>query len=149
MSYLYIDTGRTSQQKKPDNVVVEKRFSQLYNGIFRLFARISTPCAKNLLIWAIENSDRWNMVTLNKGGRASFIAEHMIATGERYADGTAKKAVRELIDVGVIVSMSDKRKREASYMINPYYVWKTKSKTDRYEAVKAYINILKDEGNKV
>ena len=46
--------------------------------------------------------------------------------------------------------MSDDGKRGAEYMINPYYVWKTKSKTDRYEAIKAYINILKDnEGNQI
>ena len=49
-----------------------------------------------------------------------------------------------------MVSMSDDGKRESSYMINPYFVWKTKSKTDRYESIKAYINILKEnEGNQI
>jgi hypothetical protein len=150
MAYLYIDTGRTSKQKKPDNVVVGKRFAQLYSGVFRLFAQMSTPCSKNLFIWAIENADRWNMITLNKAGRASFIADHMTATGEKYADETVKKAVKVVMESGIMVSMSDDGKRGASYMVNPYYVWKTKSKTDRYEAIKAYINILKEnEGNKI
>ena len=150
MEYLYIDTGRTSKQKKPDNVVVEKRFSQLYTGLFKIFARISTSCSKSLFIWTIENSNRWNMITLNKSGRALFIADHLMASGERYADDTVKKAVKALIEEGVMVSMSDDGKRGAEYMINPYYVWKTKSKTDRYEAIKAYINIMKDnEGDQI
>lgn len=150
MDHLYIDTGRTSKRKKHDNVVVEKRFSQLYKGVFRIFAQISTPCSKNLFIWAIENSDRWNMVTLNKAGRSQFNADHLGATGEKYSDETIKKAVKELISAGAMASMSEDGKRLASYMINPYYVWKTKSRTDRYEAVKAYINILKDnEGNQI
>ena len=49
-----------------------------------------------------------------------------------------------------MVSMSDGGKRESAYMVNPYFVWKTKSKTDRYESIKAYINILKEhEGNQI
>jgi len=150
MDHLYIDTGRVSKQKKPDNVVVEKRFSQLYTGLFKLFARIPTPCAKNLFIWAIENSDKWNMITLNKAGRAAFIADHLMASSEKYADITVKLAVKALTEEGIMVSMSEEGKRGANYMINPYYVWKTKSKTDRYEAIKAYINILKDnERNRI
>jgi len=148
MKYLYIDTGRTSHWKKPDNVVVEKAFSQLYKGVFKIFAQISTPCAKNLFLWAIGEMDKWNKVSLNKSGRASFNAAYLGASGERYADGTIKKAVRELLRVGAMASMSDDGKRESSYMINPYYVWKTKSKSGRYESIKAYINILKEnEGN--
>ena len=150
MDHLYIDTGRTSRWKKHDNVVVEKSFSQLYKGVFTIFAQISTPCAKNLFIWAINEMDKWNKVSLNKSGRGSFNADHYNAGGERYADGTIKKAVRELLRAGAMVSMSDDGKRESAYMINPYYVWKTKSKTDRYESVKAYINILKEnEGNQI
>jgi hypothetical protein len=150
MDHLYIDTGRTSKQKKHDNVVVEKRFSQLYSGVFRIFAQISTPCAKNLFIWAIENSDKWNMITLNKGGRSSFNADYMRSGNDKYADETIKKAARELHSVGAMTSMSEEGKRGATYMINPYFVWKTKSKADRYEAVKAYINILKEnEGNQI
>lgn len=144
MDHLYIDTGRTSNKKRHDNVVVEKRFSQLYVGVFRIFAQISTPCSKNLFIWSIENSDKWNMITLNKSGRSQFNAENMQASGDRYADETIKKAIKELISTGAMASMSDDGKRGASYMVNPYYVWKTKSKSDRYEAIKAYINILKE-----
>jgi len=150
MKHLYIDTGRTSRWKKYDNVVVEKSFSQLYKGVFKIFAQISTPCAKNLFLWAINESDKWNKVSLNKSGRASFNAATLQASGERYADVTIKKAVGELLQVGAMVSMSDDGKRESSYMINPYFVWKTKSKTDRYESIKAYINILKEnEGNQI
>ena len=143
MKYLYIDTGRTPHWKKPDNVVVEKSFSQLYKGVFKIFAQITTPCAKNLFLWAINESDKWNKISLNKSGRASFNAACRVS-GEQYADGTIKKAVGELLRVGAMVSMSDDGKRESAYMINPYYVWKTKSKTDRYESIKAYINILKE-----
>ena len=150
MDHLYIDTGRTSRWKKHDNVVVEKSFSQLYKGVFTIFAQISTPCAKNLFIWTIAEMDKWNKVSLSKSGRGSFNAANRIATGETYADGTIKKAVRELLRAGAMVSMSDDGKRESAYMINPYFVWKTKSKTDRYESIKAYINILKEnEGNQI
>jgi len=150
MKYLYIDTGRTSHWKKPDNVVVEKSFSQLYDGVFKIFAQISTPCAKNLFLWAISEMDKWNKISLSKSDRASFNAACLRSSGERYADGTIKKAVRELLKAGAMVSMSDDGKRESAYMINPYFVWKTKSKSDRYEAVKAYINILKEnEGNQI
>ncbi|MHC4647894.1 MAG: hypothetical protein ACYTBJ_20720 [Planctomycetota bacterium] len=131
-------------------MVVEKSFSQLYKGIFRIFAQISTPCAKNLFIWSINEMDKWNKISLNKSGRGAFNAAHFNASGEKYADGTIKKAVRELLRVGAMVSMSDDGKRESAYMINPYYVWKTKSKIGRYESVKAYINILKEnEGNQI
>jgi len=150
MKYLYIDTGRTSRRKKHDHVVVEKSFSQLYTGVFKIIAQISTPCAKNLFIWSIQNSDKWNRITLNKAGRGGFNADYFLSSGDKYADGTIKKAVKELLDAGAIASMSDDGKRESSYMINPYFVWKTKSKTDRYESIKAYINILKEnEGNKI
>jgi len=150
MKHLYIDTGRTSRWKKHDNVVVEKSFSQLYKGVFKIFAQISTPCAKNLFIWAIADMDKWNKVSLNKSGRAAFNAAYRTSSGETYADGTIKKAVRELLAAGAMVSMSDDGKRESAYMINPYYVWKTKSKTDRYESIKAYIHILKEnEGNQI
>jgi hypothetical protein len=150
MGYIYIDTGRTTVKKQPDNVVVEKKFSQLYSGVFKIFAQISTPCAKNLFIWAMDNSDDWNMITLNKDGRASFIADHLMATGEKYADGTVKNAVKIILQSGAMASRSHNGKRGSSYMINPYYVWRTKSKTNRYEAIKAYINILKEnEGNKI
>jgi len=150
VKHLYIDTGRTSRWKKHDNVVVEKSFSQLYKGVFTIFAQISTPCAKNLFLWAINDMDKWNRVSLNKNGRASFNAAHFIASNERYADVTIKKAVGELLRCGAMVSMSDDGKRESTYMINPYFVWKTKSKTDRYESIKAYINILKEnEGNQI
>jgi len=150
MDHLYIDTGRTSSVKKHDNVIVEKSFSQMYRGIFRLFAQINSPCAKNLLIWAVTRMDRWNRVALNKSGRKSFIAETYQACDKRYADSTVKGAIVELISVGVIVSMSDDKKRESSYMINPYFYWKTKSKSDRFESIKAYINILKEhEENRI
>ena len=150
MDRLYIDTGRTSRRKKHDNVVVEKSFSQLYKGVFKIFAQISTPCAKNLFLWAIQNSDKWNMISLNRAGRAAFNADHLQATGEKYVDGTIRNAVHEMISVGAIASFNEEGKRSASYMINPYFVWKTKSKTDRYESIKAYINILKEnEGNQI
>lgn len=144
MDNLYIDTGRTSQIKKHDNVIVEKSFSQMYRGIFRLFAQINSPCAKNLLIWAVTRMDRWNRVSLNKTGRNGFISETFQSCGKRYADSTVKGAIIELLAAGVVVSMSDDNKRESSYMINPYFYWKTKSKTDRFESIKAYINILKE-----
>ena len=150
MNYLYIDTGRTSLPKRHDNVTVEKSFSQMYRGIFRLFAQINSPCAKNLLIWSVSRMDRWNRVTLNKAGRQSFIAETYNVADKRYADSTIKSAIKELLRVGVIVSMSDDNKRESSYMVNPYFYWKTKSKSDRFESIKAYINILKDnEENRI
>lgn len=149
MKHLYIDTGRTSQWKKHDNVTVEKSFSQLYNGVFKIFAQISTPCAKNLFIWAVAEMDKWNKISLSKSGRGAFNAACR-SSGEDYADGTIKNAVKELLENGAMVSMSDDGKRESSYMINPYYVWKTKSKTDRYESIKAYIHILKEnEGNQI
>ena len=149
MEYRYIDTGKTSRKRKHDDVTVGKSFAQLYSGAFRLFARISTPCAKDLFFWAIEKCDKWNHIAFNKAGRSAFIAEHFIASGHRYADETVKKAVKVLTDEGLCVSISEESKRSATYMINPYYVWKTKSRTDRYEVVKAYINILKDEGNQI
>lgn len=148
MEYRYIDTGKTSRKKKHDDVTLSKSFVQLYSGVFKLFARISSPCAKNLFIWSIENSDRWNTINLGKSGRASFVADMITTASEKYADSTVKNAIYLLVDEGIMVSTSYDGKRGASYMINPYYVWKTKSKTDRYEIVKAYINILKDnEGN--
>ncbi len=148
MEHLYIDTGRTSQWKKHDNVVVGKSFSQLYDGVFAIFAQISTPCAKNLFIWVINEMDCWNMVALNKAGRSNFNTDYFNQTNEKYADSTISGAVRELIGVGAIASTNNYKDRSSIYMINPYYVWKTKSKNDRYESIKAYINILKEnEGN--
>lgn len=150
MDHLYIDTGRTSKEKKHDNVTVEKSFSQVYRGVFSLFAQINTPCAKNLLIWSSGRMDRWNRVVLNKTGRRDFIYETFRVTNKKYADSTVKGAIKELIRVGIIASTSDDNKRESSYMVNPYYFWKTKSKTDRFESIKAYINILKEnEENRI
>ena len=92
--------------------------------------------------------DKWNRVALNKSGRTSFIMETYHAGNRQYADSTVKGAIKELIRVGAIVSTSDVNKRESSYMVNPYYFWKTKSKSDRFESVKAYINILKENDGK-
>ena len=150
MDHLYIDTGRTSRWKKHDNVVVEKSFSQLYSAVFNIFAQISTPCAKNLFIWAINEMDKWNRVALNKAGRGNFNADYFSQSKEKYADSTISGAIRELVSAGAIVSTNSDSDRSSIYMINPYFVWKTKSKTDRYESIKAYINILKEnEGNKI
>ena len=106
MKYLYIDTGRTSHLKNPDNVIVEKSFSQLYDGVFKIFAQISTPCAKNLFIWIISKMDKWNRISLSKSDRSSFNTACLVSSGERYVDGTIKKAIRELLKVGAIVSMN-------------------------------------------
>jgi len=150
VKHLYIDTGRTSHWKKHDNVVVEKSFSQLYKGVFKIFAQISTPCAKNLFLWAISESDKWNRIVLNKAGRSNFNIDYFSQTNEKYADSTISGAIRELIAVGAMVSTNNDKDRSSIYMINPYFVWKTKSKTDRYESIKAYINILKEnEGNQI
>ena len=127
MDHLYIDTGRTSHWKKHDNVVVEKSFSQLYKGVFKIFAQISTPCAKNLFLWAINEADKWNQIILNKGGRSEFNIDHFNATGEKYADGTISGAIKELINAGAMVSTNNGKGRSSIYMINPYFVWKTKS----------------------
>lgn len=150
MDYLYIDTGRTSKKKKHDDVILEKSFFQTYRGIYTIFAQINSPCAKNMLIWASTRMDKWNRVALNKSARTSFIMDTYHAGNRQYADSTVKGAVKELVRVGAIVSTSDENKRDSSYMVNPYYFWKTKSKTDRFESVKAYINILKEnEENRI
>jgi len=150
MDHLYIDTGRTSKKKKHDDVTLEKSFFQTYRGMYKIFAQINTPCSKNMLIWASARMDKWNRVALNKSSRTSFIMDTYHAGNRQYADSTVKGAIKELVRVGAIVSTSDVNKRDSSYMVNPYYFWKTKSKTDRLESVKAYINILKEnEENRI
>lgn len=150
MGNLYIDTGRTSIAKKYDDVTIERSFSQMYSGVFLVFMQINGTCAKNLLIWAVSRMDRWNHVILNKVSRNNFIDDAHKITNKKYADSTVKGAIKELIRVGIIISLNDGNKRESSYMLNPYFYWKTKSKSDRYEAIAAYINILKEnEKNRI
>jgi len=148
MGHIYIDTGRTLTKKRPDDVVIEPSFTQLYRGAFRVIAQINGACAKNLLIWAIGRMDGWNRIILNKARRMDFIGDCIAAGGKKYSDSSVKNAILEILASGAIVSTSDDGRRESAYMVNPYFFWKTKNQRDRAEAIRAYINKLKEnEGN--
>lgn len=140
MKKVYVDTGRTTSKKEYESFSVESSFVQLYVDINEIFAKIDTATGLRLLIWIASHMDQYNQISLNKSNRSEFISE---MKGKAYSDGTVKNAIRDLRIANAIVSMSDPEKREAKYMVNPNYFWKTKNQKDRIDAIRGYRYQLK------
>jgi len=94
----------------------------------------------------INEMSEHNQIILNKGNRSEFLAELRL-TGKKYSDESVRSAIRDLVEAEAMISLSDKGKRESSYMINPMHFWKTKSQGNRTEAIQAFINQLRSKEN--
>jgi len=137
---VYLDTGRKTEKVKYDSIDISGKFIQVYDDVFPLLSNIKSPCAIHLLFWMLSNMKQYNQISLNKSHRADFIAD----TQGQYKDQSVKVAIRKLVENHLIVSMSEKGKREAVYFVNPAHFWKTGSQKDRTEAVKGFYYKLKE-----
>jgi hypothetical protein len=92
--------------------------------------------------------NKYNVAILNNAGRAEFVSSVVSCTGKKYVDQTVRAAIKELVDNQLLISMSDKGKRESQYMVNPMFFWKTSKQGDRMEAIKAFnYKIEQNEAN--
>lgn len=144
MRKVYVDTGKRKEKIVYEEYNIENSFIQTYLNSSDLFFKIRSHCASSLLIWIIINMKPYNQITLNKSNRSDFISSLIEKGGNRYADDTVRHAMRELISVGAIISFNNDKQREASYMVNPAYFWKTKEQKDRLETIKAFENKRKE-----
>lgn len=138
MRKILVDTGKRREKIVYEEYSIEENFVQMYINSNEIFYKVQSPSAYILLMWCLINMDKFNHVTLNKRNRSVIIAEVVSSGGKRYSDNTIKDAIGMLAKSNVIVSFNDNNEREAAYMINPSYFWKSKSQGDRLESIKAY-----------
>ena len=133
MKKVYLET-----QQGRKSIEVHTSFIQLYAGAADRMYGVSGLCSYHLLYWALNHMNYYNVVSLNGTARGEFVADSVSGTHKRYADQTVKKAIKELVHNDLMISMSDRGKREASYMMNPNCFWKSPKQADRMETIKAY-----------
>jgi len=137
---VYLDTGRTTKKKEYESFEVEISFVQMYVDVNDVFHKLRYASSMHLIIWIVTNMDRYNQIYLNKSNRSDFLS----SCRGKYKDSTVKSAIRELQNANLIINMSDSNKREAQYMVNPSYFWKTANQKDRIEAIRGYRYKIKE-----
>jgi len=148
MPKIYFDTGKRSESIRYETIEISGKFVQFYDDLGEALYRVGSTCAMHLIYWMASNMGEYNQILMNKNRRSDFITACISSGGKRYSDETVKSAMRSLLNNRLIISMSDKGKREASYFVNPYYFWKTGSQKDRTESIKGFIYKLNEyEGN--
>lgn len=144
MKKIFIDTGRRSERVVYEEYSVESNFIQAYVSANEVFYKVQSPCAYALMMWCMINMDKFNHITLNKYMRSELISDIVSMGGKRYSDNTVKDAISVLVKANVLISFNEENEREATYMVNPSYYWKSKNQKDRLESIKAYENRKRD-----
>lgn len=138
-----------SDDAKNERMEIDSAFIQHYRSAGDVVFRIKRQCSFYLLEWIISEMSEYNHVILNKGSRLNFL-NYVAKFGARYTDEAARKSIRDLVDAGVIMSLSQDGGRESMYMVNPVYFWRTASQSDRIESIKIFHDLksIKHEENK-
>ena len=144
MPKVYLDTGVKKESIRYDSIEISGKFMQVYDDLHETLFQISSACAIHLLFWMAQKMGTYNQVSMNKNNRSDFISDSYTHNGKKYSHDTVKSALRVLTKHKLIVSMSEKGKREALYFVNPFHFWKTGSQKDRTESIKGFLYKLNE-----
>jgi len=144
MPKVYLDTGTKKESIKYDSIEISGKFVQVYNDLHETLFQIGSACALHLIFWMANRMGSYNQVSMNKNNRSEFIVDSHTHNGKRYSHETVKSALKLLVKHKLIVSMSEKGKREAVYFVNPFHFWKTGSQKDRTESIKGFLYKLEE-----
>jgi hypothetical protein len=128
-------------------LVVATKFSQVYTGVGNQVLGIKSSITLRLLFWIIDRMDDDNFIVLRKAEKTDFLTQCFIAGGDKKSVSSVNRAIKELVDKRLMVSINDKGERLGKFFVNPGYFWKSKSQHERTNRVKEYYEFLKFKTN--
>lgn len=123
-------------------LVVATKFSQVYDNTIEVALKLSSIVSVKLLLWIIKEMTDENFVTIRKAEKLDFISGC-----EGGSIGSVNRALKELVDSGLIFPSSPKGQRLGRFFVNPGYFWKSNNQKDRTNRIKEYYEFLKFKAN--
>lgn len=128
-------------------LVVATKFSQVYSGVEDVVLGLSSPISLKLLFWIIDRMDDNNLIVIRKAEKVDFIFTCFRAGSEKKSVSSINRAMKELVEKGLMVSANMGGERLGRFFVNPGYFWKGKSQQDRTSRIKEYYEFLKFKAN--
>ena len=128
-------------------LVVATKFSQVYSGVEDKVLGITSSITLRLLFWIIDRMDDDNFIVIRKSEKIDFTVKCHIAGADRKSISSVNRAMKELVDKGLMVSINSKGERLGKFFVNPGYFWKSKSQQERTNRIKEYYEYLKFKAN--
>lgn len=141
------DVYLEEQYQEFRKLVVGTKFAQVYNGIGEVAFGMSSLISLKLLFWVIERMDEDNIIVIRKAEKLDFIYQCFKAGSDRKSISTVNRAIKELVDKGIMVSTNIKGERLGRFFVNPGYFWRSKSQQTRTSRIKEYYGFLKFKEN--
>jgi hypothetical protein len=116
---IFFETEEVIHKTKRGYIDLDTDYFQFYNIAFHYMASLNNNCARDFVLWIMSRVGDNNEFTYNKDVFAQFLDDlSRIQVPKKYSEVTMHGALRELIDLGIVIRLT-----RGVYRVSPKLFW--------------------------